>query len=80
VASAWPSLRLTRSDYKPSQLSSLQSLLNQEILMSDSAMPHDPHQLRALHALMPPGTDDLGGQNADDTGPHDRTLARRAVP
>ena len=33
------------------QLGSLQALLNQEILMSDAAMPHDQHQTRTLDAL-----------------------------
>jgi tetratricopeptide (TPR) repeat protein len=54
---AWFGVRLahliTVTDcwHDPSQLGSLQSLLDQEILMSDAAMPHDQHQLRALHAL-----------------------------
>jgi tetratricopeptide (TPR) repeat protein len=44
-------ITLTDSWHDLSQLGSLQSLLNQEILMSDAAMPHDQHQLRTLHAL-----------------------------
>src|ERR1035441_6755355 len=54
---AWFGIRLahlitvTDSWHDPSQLGSLQSLLNQEILMSNAAMPHDQPQLRALHAL-----------------------------
>ena len=47
---AWFGVRLahlitvTDSWHDPSQLGSLQSLLNQEILMSDAAVPHDQHQ------------------------------------
>ena len=54
---AWFGVRLahlitvTDSWHDPSQLGSLQSLLNQEILMSDAAVPHDQNQLGALHAL-----------------------------
>jgi tetratricopeptide (TPR) repeat protein len=54
---AWFGIRLahlitvTDSWHDPTQLGSLQSLLNQEILMSDAAVPHDQHQLKALHAL-----------------------------
>jgi tetratricopeptide (TPR) repeat protein len=54
---AWFGVRLahlitvTDSWHDPSQLGSLQSLLNQEILMSDAAVPHDQHELGALHAL-----------------------------
>jgi tetratricopeptide (TPR) repeat protein/transcriptional regulator with XRE-family HTH domain len=54
---AWFGIRLahlitvTDGWHDPSQLGSLQSLLNQEILMSDAAVPHDQHQLKTLHAV-----------------------------
>jgi tetratricopeptide (TPR) repeat protein len=56
----WPSwfgtwlahlITMTDNWHDPAQLGSLQLLLNQEILMSDAAMPHDQPQLTALHAL-----------------------------
>jgi tetratricopeptide (TPR) repeat protein/transcriptional regulator with XRE-family HTH domain len=56
----WPSwfgtwlahlITMTDSWDDPGQLGPLQSLLNQEILMSDAAMPHDRPQLAAFHAL-----------------------------
>jgi tetratricopeptide (TPR) repeat protein len=49
----WLAQLITMTDnwHDPDQLGSLQSLLNQEILMSDAAVPHDQPQLTALHAL-----------------------------
>jgi tetratricopeptide (TPR) repeat protein len=54
---AWFGIRLahlitmTDSWRDPAQLSALQSLLDQEILMSDAAQPHDQHQPAAVRTL-----------------------------
>jgi hypothetical protein len=49
----WLAQLITTTDTWPGphNLGSLQSLVDQEILMSEAAVPHDQHQLRALHAL-----------------------------
>ena len=44
-------ITLTDSWHDPRQLGSLQALLNQEILMSDAAVPHEQHQTGTLDAL-----------------------------